>query len=300
MDIDPESMFWPPSAVCKLNVVLSPQAVVGQIVTYTSFTRENTGCRVSWTVLNKANQDLLDLCLPQSCSSGASSLIFDLPWQGNKKGEFPLWYRLKHGVIIALHRQTNMLMESGTHSCCLLQPVFLINITHFQALIQLLIWGTNTAFLAPWCCHKVYKHREIYPVWTRRLDTIFGKMQTYCESQYNYWVCFCVCDCVGRARVWGDEDYPQLTSMQMTSDGHSITSTVSYSDAFVCQEIHFVESLVYSAAFLAIYAKYMWLSNVWKKMSTMIPLGLFVQNPCSCSAAKYEVTILSSTLNNLI
>lgn len=33
--------------------------------------------------------------------------------------------------------------------------------------------------------------------------------------------------CVNRARAWGEEDSPLLTSVQMTSDGHSITSTVS-------------------------------------------------------------------------
>lgn len=45
-------------------------------------------------------------------------------------------------------------------------------------------------------------------------------------SNITSWLCVCF----NRAVAWGDEDSPLLISMQMTSDGHSITSTVSHNN----------------------------------------------------------------------
>lgn len=111
-------------------------------------------------------------------------------------------------------------MESGRDSFGLLQTVCFENITSFQTLIPILIWDH--------IFDKMDKQKDIHQhVCTRRPVTIFRKMQTYCESQKYYIACVCLCVCLNRALAWGEEDYPLLTSMQMTSDGHRITSTVS-------------------------------------------------------------------------
>lgn len=127
------------------------------------------------------------------------------------------------------------MIYSGGHSWCLWRSKCPINITHYKAVIQLLIFSCKCCifgfFMLPQDGHTRARH-------SASLQTHAGcYLQEKCRpvagaNTITVWVCVCACMGVHGVRIiraiaWGDEDSARLTSVQMTRDGHSITSTVS-------------------------------------------------------------------------
>lgn len=128
-----------------------------------------------------------------------------------RKEKFPCGAHHTVMLIFVLHRQNNTLTESGSHSCHLWQS----GKYHKISVHAVSYWSYKYNIFGPIILPQHWQD-EVQLVCTCRLETIWGEM--YSSGLFV---------CVNRAREWGEENDPLLTSMQMTSDGHSITSIVS-------------------------------------------------------------------------